>query len=201
MIGGNAKTVIAAFVSDASFVSVYKSDSADFDAGADTGGVTYRIAVCQTGEDGNVTEPGTVTAPAAPTKEGYDFAAWRGFAGTSPEKTEKIYSAGDDISVRENTTLNAIWNRKNPSVKLNLNDGTGGNNVTSVDYGDALPDLGTPAKSGFVFDGWTVGETVTEDGRLFAKGSFFRFEREDYSFPESVGAVEARPFLLLLPDY
>ena len=30
-----------------------------------------------------------------------------------------------------------------------------------------------PTRSGYAFDGWTVGETVTEDGTLFMKGAPF----------------------------
>ena len=173
VIGGSAKTVVAAFVSDADATAVYHNSSAEFDPNTKSDGVTYRIAICPTDSDGNVISDGTVTAPAAPAKDGYDFAGWRGMEGTAPNQTEKIYNVGDSIGISENTTLNAVWNRKNPTVTLNLNGGTGGSDITSVTYGSKLTISQNPTKTGYAFDGWTVSEAVTENGVYFAKNTAF----------------------------
>ena len=168
VIGGNAKTVIVAFVSDANNMAVYNSDTVEVDECTGTDGVTYQVAIV-TDE-----KTGTVTAPANTlTKEGYDFAGWRGFEGTAPNKTEKIYNAGDSINVSENTTLNAVWNLKKSIVTLNLNGGTGNSSIAPVTYGEKLPTLENPTRSGFAFDGWKVSKAVTENGVAFVKGSPF----------------------------
>ena len=151
VIGGSAKTVVAAFVSDADATAVYHNSSAEFDPNTKSDGVTYRIAICPTD----------------------DFAGWRGMEGTAPNQTEKIYNVGDSISITENTTLNAVWNRKNPTVTLNLNGGTGGSDITSVTYGSKLTISQNPTKTGYAFDGWTVSEAVTENGVYFAKNTAF----------------------------
>ena len=171
VIGGDAKTVVVAFVSDASNMVVYNSDTVEADEGTGTDGVTYRVAIVTDGSTGTVKAPANTL-----TKEGYDFAGWRGFEGTAPHKTEKIYKAGDSISVSENTTLNAVWNRKKSTVTLNLNGGTGNSSVDPVTYGEKLPTLENPTRSGFAFDGWKVSKAVTENGVAFAKGSPFDLE-------------------------
>ena len=168
VIGGNAKTAIVAFVSDASNMAVYNSDTVEVDEGKGTDGVTYRVAIVTDGSAGTVKAPANTL-----TKEGYDFAGWRGFEGTAPHKTEKIYNAGDSISVSENTTLNAVWNLKKSTVTLNLNGGTGNSSIDPVTYGEKLPTLENPTRSGFAFDGWKVSKAVTENGVAFAKGSPF----------------------------
>ena len=168
VIGGNAKTVIVAFVSDASNMAVYNSDTVEVDKGTGTDGVTYRVAIVNNGSAGTVKAPANTL-----TKEGYNFAGWRGFEGTAPNKTEKIYKAGDSISVSENTTLNAVWNLKKSTVTLNLNGVTGHSSIAPVAYGEKLPTLENPTRSGFAFDGWKVSKAVTENGVAFAKGSHF----------------------------
>ena len=172
IIGGNAKVVVAAFVSDANNITTYKDNTLSEAESGD--GVTYQFAVCKTDESGVVTEAGTVKVPANTlVKDGYDFAGWRGFEGTAPEQTERIYNAGDEIIISENTIVNAIWNRRNLTIALDLNGGTGGSSVNSVAYGSTLTIATNPTRKGYAFDGWTVGEAVTENGVYFAKGSAF----------------------------
>lgn len=176
VIGGNTKTFVASFVADGSSVTVYDSDTVEADTAENSDGVIYRIAVCLIDSNGNVTTAGTVTAPTNTyTKTGYNFAGWRGFEGTALNLTEKIYNAGDSISINKNTTVSAVWNIKTASITLNRNGGTGGSNVSSVTYGSLLTLSQNPTKKGYTFDGWTVSETVTENGTLFARGSLFDF--------------------------
>ena len=174
IIGGNAKVVTAAFITDTSAMTTYKDNTAS--AATSTSGVTYQIAVCGTDASGNVTSFGTVKAPAAPAApEGKEFAGWRGFEyqTVSSKATEKIYSAGDTINVRDNATFTAVWKPAKLTVKLNPNGGTNVSNPDPVTYGEKLPKLEDPTRSGFAFDGWTVSKAVTENGVAFAKGSTF----------------------------
>ena len=161
IIGNNAKTVIAAFTDD--------SDSSDVDREATVirigDDAEYQIAICVSGESGSV------TAPTAPTKEGYDFVAWRGYEGI----TAKDYAANTQISVKENMVFSAVWQPSTPNVKLNLNGGTGiANAEFTVPYNDntTLASL-TPVKSGYSFAGWSVAKGVTEDGKLYTRGASF----------------------------
>ena len=173
MIGGNAKTVVAAFVTDGNSMPVYYSSTATLNGSTSTTGVTYRIAVCPTDENGNVTSAGSVTtfAPTAPA--GKQFLNWSVLEGTAPNKIDKRYDANESVSIRENTIFTAVWKPITVAATLNLNGGTGIDNLTStVDYNNVLP-IGTPSRQGFVFNGWTVNQSVTENGRLFGKGSPF----------------------------
>lgn len=139
-------------------MKAYKDNAVD--AATANDGVTYRLAVVTNGN------AATVAAPAAPASapEGKEFAGWRGFEGTAPNLTEKIYQPGDSISVSENTSLNAVWKLQTPSIKLNLNGGIGVSDVNSVTYGQKLSISENPTREGYSFEGWTVGKTVTENG-------------------------------------
>jgi len=158
IVGNNAKTVIAAFTGD--------SDSANVDREATVISIgdnaEYQIAICASGGSGSV------TTPAAPTKAGYDFVAWRGYEGI----TAKDYAANTQISVNENMAFSAVWRPSNPKVKLNLNGGTGIDTTLTVAYNTTLPSL-TPAKSGYSFAGWSVAKDVTEDGKVYTNGAPF----------------------------
>ena len=182
IIGGNAKTVVAAFVADASTLPVYDSEEVSF-SGGNGSGVTYQIAVCATDENGVVTGSGAVKAPAAPpAPTGYSFAGWRGFEGTAPNQTERIYAAGSTIQVRGNSTFNAVWKINTLSISLDRNGGSGGSDITSIDYGQKLTIAENPVKSGLAFDGWAVGKDVTEglneNIESFVKGALFDFNKE-----------------------
>ncbi|MBQ7597629.1 MAG: InlB B-repeat-containing protein [Clostridia bacterium] len=175
VIGGTAKTAVASFVTDVKSLTVYDNDTATVTQAQEGDGVSYQIAVCTTDTEGNVTAAGSVTAPAAPVKEGFNFVGWRGFAFTAidGEVTEKVYSAGENVSIRENTILNAVWEPAKLEVKLN--DGTQSKTV-EVTYGEKLTAPEVPAKAGYAFTGWLVAENVTEDGASFQKGSAFDFD-------------------------
>ena len=164
IIGGTAKVVAAVFVSDPSAMTVYKDNT--FDEATTTTGATYQFAVCANGS------AGTVTAPTAPTMEGFDFGGWRGVEGTAPHEKEKVYNAGDSISISENTVINAVWMPVTPSVTLNLNGGTGIETSHTLSYGEKV-NPGTPTRNVFAFDCWTVNKPVTENGVYYGRGSTF----------------------------
>lgn len=177
LIGGNAKALIAAFVTDPSAAPVYNSETASYDFDSSKTGVTYQIVVCTTDDSGNVTSAGSVTVPANPAAPvGKEFVTWAAFQGEGQEKTEHTYTAGQVVSIRENTTISAVWKPTMVTVKLNLNGGTGVEDSISVAYNNTL-NVAEPTQKGFAFDGWRVTEAVSESGMFFAKGSKFDMSR------------------------
>ena len=175
VIGDDAKTVVAAFVTDTNSIKVYNGNSNRKDMGQnvkDTSGVTYRLAIV-TESEGTVT-PGTVTAPAAPANsdETIQFAGWWGFEYGGDGK-EIVYNAGENVSVSKNTTFIDRWKPATLTVTLNRNGGTGGSSTTTATYGYPMTPPVAPTRSGFAFDGWTVSKNVTENGELFVKGTPF----------------------------
>lgn len=178
VIGGNAKTVMALFVTNPKALADYESLTATYNP-REGSGITFKVAVCKTNDSGVVTEAGSVTVPAAPTAPtGKQFAGWRVLEGEAGSKTEDLYGVNDNtISIKENTILNVVWETATPTVTLNLNGGTGIENPTfTVTYNNKLPTLATPTRDGVAFDGWVVSEDVTENGEFFAKGSAFDLE-------------------------
>ncbi|MBO4693671.1 MAG: leucine-rich repeat protein [Clostridia bacterium] len=179
VISGDVKTIVAAFVTDPSSMAVYDSETVTFDAPNSSTGIVHVITVCATDADGNVNSAGTLTALAAPTGDavpsGKEFAGWRGlyFENLNSKASDKIYAAGDEIRVRENTTFHAVWNPVTLTVALDLNGGTGVGNTVSVEYGQALTLSENPTKNGYDFGGWTVNKAVTENGVYFGRGSAF----------------------------
>ena len=173
VIGGNAKTVVAAFVTDENAIPFYNSGRGKKPEHPGTG-VTYRLAVCLMDENGNVTTPGTVTAPAAPkpSEKGTVFAGWSALVGTAPNKAEIKCAAGATAQITENTSFNATWEPIQLTVTLNLNGGQGVSGAQTVTYGNTLPTM-APTKDSFAFDGWTVDKTVIEGRYLYLKGSTF----------------------------
>ena len=156
IIGGDAKVVTAAFVTDPSKMVTYKDNTINApETTEDEIYATYQIAVI-TESDGNVT-PGMVKAPAAPKSapEGKAFDGWRGFKyeEVNSKATEQIYSVGDTINIRDNTIFNAVWKPAALKVSLDLGGGTGGSSVSSVTYGEKLAISENPTRSGFAFDG------------------------------------------------
>jgi len=176
VIGGNAKTVMALFVTNPKALADYESLTATYNT-REGSGITFKVAVCKTNDSGDVTEAGSVTVPAAPTAPtGKQFAGWRVLEGEAGSKTEDLYGVNDKntISIKENTILNVVWETATPTITLNLNGGAGIENTTfTVTYNNKLPTLATPTRDGVAFDGWVVSEDVTENGEFFAKGSAF----------------------------
>ena len=163
IIGGEARTVYAAFVTDGSKVRIYNEASATFDGtkAADKQGVSYRIAVCQGNNAGTV----RTFIPTAP--EGKEFGAWIAVKN----KQEEIITDVRDYEISENTTFTAIWLPKQLRVSVNANNGLD-KSQSNIQYGQTLT-LSEPTRRGFAFNGWAVDKTVTESGKLFGRGAAF----------------------------
>lgn len=88
----------------------------------------------------------SITAPEAPTKEGYTFAGWTEAPATMP---------AEDVTVTGSYTINKY------TVKFVDEDGTVYSSE-SVDFGSAITAPAAPTKDGFEFTGWTpeVASTV-----------------------------------------
>ena len=174
LVGGNATTKVAAFVTDAKSAPLYSGETVNIDYNRENPGVTYQIAVCQTDEDGNVTSPGAITLLAAPTApEGKEFTAWRTLEGNAPDKNEQLYTPGSEYSIYENMTFTAVWQPIQVKTTFALNGGTGFDAQAQTTYGQTLALSGEPTRKGFVFDKWTVAKAVSESGVLFGRGSEF----------------------------
>ena len=163
IIGGDARTVYAAFVTDGSKVRIYNEASATFDGtkAADKQGVSYRIAVCQGNEAGKV----STFIPTAP--EGKEFGAWIAVKN----QQEEVITDAREINISENTTFTAIWLPKQLRVSVNTNNGLD-KSQSNIQYGKTLT-LSEPTRRGFAFNGWAVDKTVTENGKLFGRGAAF----------------------------
>lgn len=81
----------------------------------------------------------SITAPAAPAKEGYTFAGWTEAPATMP---------AEDVTVTGSYTINKY------TVKFVDEDGTVYSSE-SVDFGSAITVPAAPTKEGFEFTGWT----------------------------------------------
>ena len=176
LVGGNATTKVAAFVTDAKSAPLYSGETVNIDYNRENPGVTYQIAVCQTDEDGNVISPGaTIKLLAAPTTapEGKEFTAWRTLEGKAPNKNEQLYTPGSEYSIYENMTFTAVWQPIQVKTTFALNGGTGFDAQAQTTYGQTLALSGEPTRKGFVFDKWTVAKAVSESGVLFGRGSEF----------------------------
>ena len=88
----------------------------------------------------------TLTAPATPTKAGYDFAGWNpAFPATMP---------------LGGAALVAQWRPKNYTITFDTDDGSAVDPITAA-YGAALVEPTAPTKEGFVFAGWSPAFPAT----------------------------------------
>ena len=172
VVGGDATTVIAAFVADASSVPVYDSETATIDYNSENPGVTYQVVVCSV-QGGNV-QATNITLPAAPTApQGKQFAGWSVLEGTAPNKEVNTYAAGTQYSIKENMTFAAVWEPLKITATFAMNGGEGVNSPKTVNYMELLDNVGEPTRKGFVLDYWMVAKAVCENGINFGKGSAF----------------------------
>ena len=100
-------------------------------------------------------------------RTGYTFVGWK--------DGEKMYHAGETITVTEDKTLTAVWDTRSFTVTYVLLDGK--TRTETAAYGQKLT-LGEEPRTGYTFVGWKDGEkmyhagetiTVTEDMTLTAE--------------------------------
>ncbi|MCQ2104818.1 MAG: InlB B-repeat-containing protein, partial [Fibrobacter sp.] len=116
---------------------------------------------------GNVIQPivkdcdAAISAPVAPTKKGYVFAGWY-----SDEALENPFVFNKMPA--EDVTVYAKWVGSERTISLNLNGGTlvdGDENPVNAitgPYGNAVPALGSPTKTGYSFAGWYADTRFTK---------------------------------------
>ena len=95
---------------------------------------------------------GKLTAPAAPTKEGYRFDGW--YYDNSGSEAKWVF--GTDTVTRA-MTLKAKW-VQTYTVTFETNGGSAVDPVT-VDAGSTVSKPADPARSGYAFDGWYTENT------------------------------------------
>lgn len=116
LYGGTSGTSTAAISEDTTFVAVY-SATASFQVDE---GLTAPAAqtVLLLGE-GNT---GTVTMPAAPSKEGYTFAGWKKSDDTNEPPT--LYAADAPVTIGADTTFVAVYTPVTYTVTYRISDET-----------------------------------------------------------------------------
>lgn len=97
----------------------------------------------ETIESSEIKKNAKVSAPANPTKEGYEFAEWQ-VDGKKYDFSSKVTG---------NLTITATFNAK--SIKVNFINGVSKNTVT-VKYGEKVAKPADPTKEGYVFNGWKL---------------------------------------------
>ncbi len=94
----------------------------------------------------------TVTLGEEP-RTGYTFVGWK--------DSEKVYQAGETITVTEDKTLTAVWDARSFTVTYVLLNGE--TRTETVDYGKTVT-LGEEPRTGYTFVGWKDGEKVYHAG-------------------------------------
>ena len=86
-------------------------------------------------------------------RTGYTFVGWK--------DSEKVYHAGETITVTEDKTLTAVWKARTFTVTYVLLNGE--TRTETVDYGKTVT-LGEEPRTGYTFVGWKDGENVYHAG-------------------------------------
>ena len=90
-----------------------------------------------------------ITAPAAPTREGYTFTGW--------DKTIPATMPAGDM------TITAQWTVNQYTITYDLDGGTASGNPTSYTVESATITLNQPTKTGYTFTGWSGTDLTGED--------------------------------------
>ena len=107
-----------------------------------------------------------LTAPAAPTRDGYTFGGWYQDAGLST-----AWNFSTDSIPANDMTLYAKWTIKTYTVTFQDWDGTGLKTET-VNHGAAATAPANPSRSGYTFTGWSAAfANVTADTIITAQYS------------------------------
>jgi len=108
----------------------------------------------------------SVTAPEAPSKNGYTFAGWYSNASLTSRYTFSTMPA-------DNITLYAKWNLETYNITYNLNGGTNNSfNPATYTITSAKITLKAPTKTGYSFAGWYNDAECTEAISEIASGSY-----------------------------
>ena len=86
-------------------------------------------------------------------RTGYTFVGWK--------DSEKVYHAGETITVMGDMTLTAVWDARSFTVTYVLLNGE--TRTETVDYGKTVT-LGEEPRTGYTFVGWKDGENVYRAG-------------------------------------
>ena len=86
-------------------------------------------------------------------RTGYTFVGWK--------DGEKVYHAGETITVTEDKTLTAVWDARSFTVTYVLLNGE--TRTETADYGKTVT-LGEEPRTGYTFVGWKDGEKVYHAG-------------------------------------
>ena len=100
----------------------------------------------------------TMPSITVPTRTGYIFAGY--YSGTNGSGT-KYYNANGTSArtwnIANNTTLYAHWTAKSYTVTLNKQSGSGGTSSVTATYGNAMPSITVPTRTGYTFAGYYSG--------------------------------------------
>lgn len=108
----------------------------------------------------------SVTAPEAPSKNGYTFAGWYSNASLTSKYTFATMPS-------EDITLYAKWDLANYNIAYNLNGGTNNSgNPATYTITSAKITLKAPTKTGYSFAGWYTDAECTDVITEIASGSY-----------------------------
>lgn len=125
-----------------------------------------------------------------PQRQGYDFSNW------TDSKTGSRYTPGRKIyNIEEDIILNAEWEAKTYSVKLTLNQGKEDqNSIIKSEYGKTI-NLPYPLHhNGWIFEGWTDGNTIYKAGDDFVVSGNITLTaewKEDLSVEQEISEILA----------
>ena len=107
-------------------------------------------------DDQIISYGGTVSAPAAPSAEGYTFGGWY----INDDLTEKY---DFDSEVTSSFTLFAKWTRITYTVDFDTDDLGTEPSAQTVAHGDTVSVPAAPSAEGYTFNGWYVDDDRTEE--------------------------------------